>query len=214
MGTESTGIVAYALDCGFVGVDSDAHVTKLANDHLLSLSNEDMHGGELFKEGADGKVCTHSATDGPDPLAGLDVTDNTEVASGTRVFRCCVEMAAFEVMDSAVGTVPEKDVECRDDTEYWRQRLCFGGDVRRLKHFDYVVVYGGVSVCSPKAAWCVYEYKAHTLLFGGVRGGRVGPYSNGYTKSFSGNVWAVEVGMVVRRNTTTTKYNTLARQPR
>ena len=56
MGTGSTGAIAYLLDCGFVGVEKDPDVCKVAEDYLDTMTADFHLGGELYKRGPDGKV--------------------------------------------------------------------------------------------------------------------------------------------------------------
>ena len=130
----------------------------------------------------------------PHPPLG-DWTESLEVGD---IFRCCVEMGAFRVMLSEVGKVPEKDKEYRNDSPHWRSRLCHDNDPTRLRRFRYVMVYGGVRFFDKNAPWCMYDYVGHEIL-SSVSGGKVGPYSNGYEKKFSGRVWCIQIGVVVRR---------------
>ena len=117
----------------------------------------------------------------------------TENTLAKKVLLICVEGGAFEVMVAEVGEVGEKRDEYRDRKKYWDSRL-------EGKTYKHVMVFGAVSVFSEDAAWVLFEWKGHFVERSGGCGRVVGPYSNNYSKKFSGDVWRIRLGRVVRAN--------------
>ena len=95
---------------------------------------------------------------------------------------------AWDVMYAPPGGIGEKIFEYRDDSSYWYVRL-----VKKkfwLRPYRFVQFFRGYTSRSFTA-----EYVSHSIIVD--RHMTVGPYSNGYSRKFSGDVWVVQVGKVV-----------------
>jgi hypothetical protein len=109
----------------------------------------------------------------------------------SKVTSLCVEGGAYDVMVADIGQVGEKAFEIRDATTgYWAGRLTGA---------KYLRVFGGQHHFGVEGRWFLAR-----LLSKGIEkhegGVVVGPFSNGYAKEFSGDVWRLELGPVLVRH--------------
>jgi hypothetical protein len=101
---------------------------------------------------------------------------------------------AYDVFEAGVGNIGEKFEEYRNDTPANRSKLLHSGS-GCLKRFNRVVLYRATPYFDYNGRYFVAEYITHELRRG--VSGMAGPYSNGYSKRFSGDVWVVRTGRVV-----------------
>lgn len=139
-------------------------------------------------------VAENTLTKTPPSTLDVDLGGNRSVRlgkliGGSRVLRVCVEMGAFEVMVGDIGEKSEKYTEFRRVCVYWNSRL-------EGREYDFVLVFGGVPYFSEKAPWFLAEHIGHGIEKH-RKGYLAGPYSNGYSKRFSGDVWRIEIGRMV-----------------
>ena len=103
-------------------------------------------------------------------------------------------------MVAEVGEVGEKGTEYRANSDYWKGRLCLAGNTSQPREYDYVMCFGGVNVPMVDADWFVARFKSsrlRTYTTTTTTTTTVGPYTNGAKKSFTGDVWEIELGVVV-----------------
>ena len=105
-----------------------------------------------------------------------EVLSTKQLCNGNLWF--CLEGGAFDVMAAPVGDIAEKSKDYRPDSDHWLSRLCR----TLLKRFNFCIGFGRVNHPSCSQGWFMAEYISHALVE--VPGSRVGPYSNGYQKTF------------------------------
>ena len=124
-----------------------------------------------------------------------EVISTKELCNGNLWF--CLEGGAFDVMAAVVGEIGEKSKEYRPDSDHWLSRLCVNKCRTLLKRFNFCIGFGRVNYPSCSEGWFMAEYISHALVE--VPGGRVGPYSNGYQKTFdTDRVWEISMGRIVK----------------
>ena len=129
------------------------------------------------------------------PLAPPD----TVICDG--VLKFCLEGGAYDVMTAPVGRRGEKGEEYRSAVDFWNSRLCFNGDVRELKAYSYALGFGRVNTFDRNADWCLWKFTSHRMVRNAAAViTTVGPYSNGYQKQFTGSIWEIVLGEVVRKH--------------
>ena len=101
------------------------------------------------------------------------------------------------MMAAPVGEIAEKSKDYRPDSDHWLSRLCVNKCRTLLKRFNFCIGFGRVNYPSCSEGWFMAEYMSHALVE--VPGGRVGPYSNGYQKTFdTDRVWEISMGRIVK----------------
>ena len=119
-----------------------------------------------------------------------------------RVLLLTLTAPMYSVMVAEVGEVGEKGTEYRANSDYWKGRLCLAGNTSQPREYDYVMCFGGVNVPMVDADWFVARFKSSRLrtYTTTTTTTTVGPYTNGAKKSFTGDVWEIELGVVVRNH--------------
>ena len=127
------------------------------------------------------ETCIVSGRKVPTILLQLDGCKN--------VLRLTLEGGAFDAIRAAPGCRGEKREDFRSINRYWSSRL-------DNRDYMFIVGYRSVPFFDPAAAHVVTRYEGVERLYNsGVT--TAGPYSNGYSKSFCGDVFIIKIGVVV-----------------
>ena len=109
---------------------------------------------------------------------------------GQKVMKVYVEGDVYDVMVADVGCKGEKSYEIRDANSYYH------GRVMGATHLQ---VFGAQAHYATEGRWFLAELVSKKIEEH-AEGVVVGPFSNGYQKAFSGDVWRLELGPVTTRH--------------